>query len=200
MHVKGFYKVEGEMDMKFSKKMSAWIFLLILINSKGFVTAEDYEEMPLTLSSNPYTIKEIDGYDKIIMEGFQTRGLAGAPKLPQKVYDITLPSNARLETVQLEITSVSAQIIIGEYEIAPGPLPVSISVYGVSYDEKKIQNRKDVDIYGKNSFYPLNPVEMLRTYQTRNEKVVRIQFTPLQYNPISRKLQLNKEVHLKILF
>jgi len=139
------------------------------------------------LVSNEYTIEE----GRITMEGFYTRGLPGAPELPQKTYDITLPPDANLETVQLEILSSNTQIIAGEYDIGPGPLLATGS-------GGTIENGKDIDIYGKNEFYPLVPAEILRTYQTRDTKVVRIQFTPLQYNPVSKKLQFNEEVNVKI--
>jgi hypothetical protein len=42
-----------------------------------------------------------------------------------------------------------------------------------------VKNEKDLTIYGKDEFYPVTPVEMLRTYQVRDKKIVRIQFTPL---------------------
>ena len=139
------------------------------------------------LIPNEYTIEE----NRITMEGFYTRGVPGAPELPQKTYDIMLPFDANLETVQLEILSRSTEIISGEYDIGPAPLLVAGS-------GDTTENGKDIDIYGKDEFYPLVPVEILRTYQTRDTKVVRIQFTPFQYNPISKKLRFNKEVNVKI--
>ena len=144
------------------------------------------------LVSDEYTIEE----GRIIMEGFYTRGHPGAPELPQKTYDIPLPPDAELETVQLEILASTTQIIAGEYDIGPGPLPAAGSGYTIPYGS--IINGKDTAIYGNDEFYPLLPVEILRTYQKRDTKIVRIQFTSLQYNPVSRKLQLIEEVTVKI--
>jgi len=146
------------------------------------------------LTSGSYIIKE----NYIRMEGFYTRGASGAPKLPQKTYDIILPSDADLETVQLEILSSNTRMIAGEYDIGPGPLIATGSGGIISYSGRNIQDGKDIDIYGKNEFYPLDAVEILRTYQMRDTKVVRIQFMPVQYNPVSKKLQFSEEANIKI--
>ncbi|MCK4248087.1 MAG: hypothetical protein KAX04_06060, partial [Methanomicrobia archaeon] len=146
------------------------------------------------LVSDEYTIEE----GRITMEGFYTRGHPGAPELPQKTYDIPLPPDAELETVQLKILVSTAHIIAGEYDIGPGPLIATGFEGTVSYGGRNIQYGKDVDIYGKNEFYPSAPVMILRTYQMRDIKAVRVQFAPVQYNPISKKLQLIGEVTIKI--
>ncbi|MCK4432820.1 MAG: hypothetical protein KAV48_02685, partial [Methanomicrobia archaeon] len=106
------------------------------------------------LVSDEYTIEE----GRIVMEGFYTRGHPGAPELPQKTYDIPLPPDAELETVQLEILASTAHIIAGEYDIGPGPLPAAGSGYTIPYGS--IVNGKDTAIYGNNDFYPLLPVEI----------------------------------------
>ena len=150
----------------------------------------------LKLVSSPYTIENIRGYDRVKMEGFYTRGLPGAPELPQKTYDVELSIDAQLETVKMEILSATSEILPGEYEIAPAPLPATGSLS--SSDGGTTVQGKNTAIYGKDEFYPSTPVEISRVYQERNRKVVRIQFTPLQYNPVTKKLQLTREVRIGI--
>jgi len=169
----------------------AVIFSAVTVNAEK---NEDATYFIQKITSGSYTIEEND----MRMEGFYTRGPPGAPELPQKVYDITLPPDADLKTVQLEILSSNTWIIAGEYDIGPGPLIATESEGTISYGGRNIQYGKDIDIYGKNEFYPSAPVMILRTYQMRDIKAVRVQFAPVQYNPISKKLQLIGEVTIKI--
>lgn len=176
--------------------VSLWLISIVLAGEMGYiVTAENNEEISLDLMSSPYSIEEEKGYDKISMKGFFTRGLPGAPELPQRIYNVRLPSDADLDSVSVEIVSAETQVLSGEYEIAPGPLPASKR--GVEYDGE-IKNGKDTAIYENNAFYPGNTVEVLRTYQVRDAKFVRIQFTSMQYNPVTMKLQVTEEVVIRV--
>jgi hypothetical protein len=188
-------KFMEDVYMKRNMKMSAVVMLLALLFHGPFIAA-DNEELFLSLTSSAYVIEKLEGYDGITMEGFYTRGMPGAPELPQKTYDIQLPSDANLNTVSLEILSESTRALAGAYEIAPAPFPATGSS-AVFYDNQS-KDKKDVDIYGKDEFYPSPSVEILRTYQAGDEKVVRVQFTPLQYNPVREELQLNEVADVRI--
>ena len=183
--------------MKMKVKLFVLLMCFAVIFSAVTVNAEKNEDATYfiqKLTSGSYTIKE----NNIHMEGFYTRGPPGAPELPQKVYNITLPPDADLKTVHLEILDSNTQIIPGEYDIRPGPLIATGFEDTVSYCGRNIQNGKDIDIYGKNEFYPSAPVMILRTYQMKDIKAARVLYAPVQYNPISRKLQLTGEVTIKI--
>ncbi|MEA1993051.1 MAG: C25 family cysteine peptidase [Euryarchaeota archaeon] len=151
-------------------------------------------ELTLILTSNEFIIK--DG--TIRMEGFYNRGSPGAPKLPQSIHDISLPPHADLSTVQIKISKIATEMIGGAYDVDPSPLIATTSDDTKQYVNSTIKNGKDVEIYEKEEFYPNSPVEILRTYQKRDKKVVRVQFTPVQYNPVSMKLQLNTKVTVEI--
>ena len=174
--------------------VSVWLVSIVFTGGTGYmVTAEQTEEISLDFTSSPYSTAE-EEYDKISMKGFFTRGLPGAPELPQRVYNVKLPSDADLDTVSVEIVSAETQVLSGEYEIAPAPLPASKdAVY-----EGEIKKGKDTTIYEKDAFYPGNTVEVLRTYQVRDAKYVRIQFTAMQYNPVVKKLTVVEEVSVGV--
>lgn len=175
--------------------VSLWVISIVLTGGTGYmVTAEQTEEISLDFTSSPYSIVEEGGYHKVSMKGFFTRGLPGAPELPQRVYNVQVPSDTDLDTVSVEIVSAETQVLSGEYEIAPGPVPASKdAVY-----EGTLKMGKDTTIYEKDAFYPGNTVEMLRTYQVRDTKYVRIQFTAMQYNPVVQKLQVVEAVSISV--
>lgn len=148
----------------------------------------------LKLVSPAYSIEKSEGYHRITMEGFSAREVSGAPRLPQQSYEIELPLDAELTTLQMRISSKSAYMLAGEYEVAPCPLP--IMGYGTMLSDS-IVDGKGKDIYESDRFYPSTPVEILGTWQTGDKKVVKIQFTPFQYNPVTKKLHLTEEVDVR---
>lgn len=173
-----------------------WLIFIVLTGNVGLglsVTAGNEEVLPVNFVSSLYTIEEDDGYHRFVMDGFYTRGLPGAPELPQKIYDIPLPPNADLTGVRLDIISRKTAILEGEYHVAPGPFPAS----------RRRTAENDIiqaDVYTTDADYPWTPVEILRTYEVRDEKMVRIQFTPLQYNPVTKKVQLTEEIDINVVW
>ena len=172
------------------------VFLLaVLIFSSVSVTTGGFEELTVTLVSNPYTIEDSDQYHTITMEGFFTRGLPGDPALPQKIYDLELPYDVNLETVDIQMLWKASEEIPGLYEIGPSPL---IASGGRTVLYSTIQNGKNVDVYNSNGLYPESPVDILRTHQIREKKYVRVQFTPFQYNPVTKALVINQKVKIRV--
>jgi hypothetical protein len=185
------------MKKKMLKKYVAVFGLLIIfvgvtedVGLSVSVTAEPYEVLPVEMAASLYTIEREGEYDRIAMEGFYTRGLPGAPELPQKIYDIPLSPDADLTTVVVDVVSRKSEVLDGEYTIGPGPFPAS--KHGTATLES------GEDIYKADAFYPSSPVEILGTYQVRDTKVVRIQFTPMQYNPVTGKVQLTADIDVTI--
>ncbi|KYK37059.1 MAG: hypothetical protein AYK19_07620 [Theionarchaea archaeon DG-70-1] len=166
-------------------------FLLAVLILSWFPMITGIQSVSLTLVSNPYTIEQSGGHHRIVMEGFFTRGIPGNPVLPQKVYNVEVPYEADLKSVNLQILWEDSQEILGVYEVGPSPLIAADTFY-------TIQNGKNTDVYKKDALYPLNPVDVVRTYQVKNKKYVRIQFTPFQYNPVTKKLVLTSKVGVRV--
>jgi hypothetical protein len=167
-------------------------FLLVILTLSSLSAAETRNrELSLTVVSQPYTIELVGEYHRITMEEFYTRGIPGNPVLPQQVYTVEVPYNCNLESVHLSVLSQDSEEISGLYEIGPSPLPGPGGTYSTD-------NGKNTQVYTKDALYPLSPVEMRGTSQVRDKKYVKVQFTPFQYNPITKVLVLNKEVTLSI--
>ncbi len=178
--------------MKVKALILCSIMVLSIFSVIGGQNSERTQNVILTC--NNYTIEN----GTIQMEGFYTRGAPGAPSLPQNTYDIALPADADLETVQIHVVKQSTEMIYGNYEIKPMPLIATDSSNGKTYDSDTIKNGKDISIYEKETFYPGSPVEKLRTYQIRDSKFVRVQFTPIRYNPVTGALHVTEKVTVEI--
>ncbi len=59
---------------------------------------------------------------------------------------------------------------------------------------------KDMNIYGKNEFYPLSPVRLSEPMQIRGVDCVICGVTPFQYNPITKDLIVYKDIRIRIEF
>lgn len=163
------------------------IFMLVTLFVSSVPVTSGTEELAFIMVSPSYTIEQCGDYHCINVEGFFTRGIPGNPQLPQKVYNVALPSAADLETVDMVILSQDKKEVQGVYEIKPAPLiaPGSNGTQGTG-------------VYKMNALYPLTPVEILRTYQVRDKKFVRVQFTPFQYNPVTKTLVFTQKAKIKI--
>ena len=169
---------------------------MVIVCSVGATGEENF-----TLTSNHYTINENNGYQIITMDGYHTHGSPGNPLLPSKTYNILLPSNCNLSTVKLEIVEIDGNYLNGSFNIPPAPPMITdgkngtIIEYGVG---KKIVNGYNVNVYDNNSLYPKEPVYIVNKGQLREAKLVCVKFTPLQYNPVEKRIYQNKKVIFKI--
>ncbi len=152
------------------------------------------------LPRSGYNIIEEESFDIIKMKGFALTSSPGDPMLPHKVYDILIPPEAIEATVQLKIVSSENQILDGTYNIKAGGPDVSrIDEHLVqAWNEKNITNGKNTDVYENNADFPDSPVKILCCSQMRKWKFVRVDLTPFQYNPVTRKLTLTESIEVEI--
>jgi len=180
------------------KKLLLFMCLLVLalvsIGSAYDLNDDLVGEDKYTLISNDYKIINISGKHLIEMNGFYTRGLPGELMLPSKVWDIVLPNNCDLSTVEIRIVEKSGKFLKGEYDIPPAPLivPGNDVINSSDYYISKV--------YNTDALYPNQPVKIVHKGQLREAKLIRIEFTPFQYNPVSKKLYLNERVVIEITY
>jgi hypothetical protein len=155
----------------------------------------------ITLNASNYKInKDNSGYDVIDMDGFSNRVVTGDPMLPQKNFDVLLPPNADVSSVQLRMISTKAMVLEGTYNIKPSPqwLPQAKNLndtYAYPRTHELVANKS---IYEANSNYPETFVVLLPYSQMRKWLYVPVNFIPFQYNPLTKKLTLNKNVTIEI--
>jgi hypothetical protein len=154
-----------------------------------------------TLTSGNCMIEDIDGAQVIIIDGFYTQGSPGNPILPSKTYNIVLPSNCNLSTVKLEIIEIDGNYLNKSCNIPPAPPMATDGKNGMIIEYgagKNIVNGHNINVYNKNSLYPEKPVSIINKGELREAKLVSVLFTPIQYNPVGKKVYQNKKVVFKI--
>ncbi len=146
------------------------------------------ENLKVTLRANPYEIlKDVEGYDEIVMEEFGSLLISGKPKLPMKVFTIALPPGAEVSSV--EIGEGSPLDLAGKYRIRPAPpmLPMdpipalikrALQEYRTNYEET----------YESNAAYPSQGGKYLGFGALRRYPLVRVAFYPFSYFPRSGRL------------
>ncbi len=180
--------------------------ILLLSADCGF--SQEEQRLPVKLICPRYDISKPlnENFDLIKKKGFSLISSPGKPMLPYKTIEVLLPGNAVLSSVKLAVDSLKSQSLPNTHTVNPAPRP--------SYDPKHtIGDLADLShkypgdiekvIYGKNSLYPENPILLVpgRTKYSANGQLLkysRILFTPLQFNPISKKLHLTESANLTL--
>lgn len=214
------YKYVKDKRWRFkSRSLSACmaIFSLLLLNALlispalGQTSPEESDsgKVRVVLNAGEFSItKDENDYDLIHMDGFTLANSPGDPLLPQQFYNILVPPEAIGPGLRLEIVSADIQVLEGIYDIRPGwPLIPGEDgnigeVAATEYwgEGKNIVNGKNLNVYEKDANYPKNYVELLPYSEMRKWKFAKVAFTPLQYNPVSKKLTLIKSAVIEITY
>lgn len=127
----------------------------------------------------------------INLDEFPQGGNPGDPMLPYKSISLLVPPDADLETVEAQLTSGNWEDLAGEYEIAPAPPAASDSVIDFcGKDPAVIINGKDTTIYGKDAYFPAEPVEVVSVGLFRQWKIVEVKVWLAAYNPVQKKVRV----------
>lgn len=160
-------------------------------------------EITLTLRAGKFDLKRVGTDEEIIwMKDFRSTSSPGDPTLPCLIYDVAVPPNIDWETVELELAT-NTVILPGHHKIKPMP-PLRARVGDeelIDWGEgKDIVNGRNMNIYGQKAFFPLEPVTIASQSQMRKWKFLRLEFTPVQYNPVDGQLRLTKSVLVRVKF
>jgi hypothetical protein len=117
----------------------------------------------------------------------------GSPQLPLKGLFIDLPEDA---SPRLEIETVESTDFKG-YRVYPTPQSAVSEEDSTRLRAKFSVNQK---AYRKNAFYPSAAVELGETARFRHQKKAQIKFFPVQFNPATGVLKLNRVVRVKVTY
>ncbi len=114
----------------------------------------------------------------------------GKPNLPGLSRYIAIPQGAQ---VHLTILDSRTETLEG-LDIAPAPrIPFDTQDGPLVYED-------DRTVYDRDAFYPAQPVIISKHYQIRGVDVVLVGITPFQYNPVSKKLIVYRDLKIKLTF
>lgn len=161
----------------------------------GFrIISETPLDMEIVFSLKEMTIDDIE-INGITMKTVSIPGVflpnnEGAPNLPGMGRYIAIPQGA-----QARVTILSKQTkVYHNIDIAPAHnIPLETDTMPLRYN-------KDMAIYGRNAYYPDNPVILSKPMKIRGVDVVILGITPFQYNPITKELIVYKDLGVRVDF
>ncbi|MBK7030770.1 MAG: T9SS type A sorting domain-containing protein [Bacteroidales bacterium] len=146
-----------------------------------------------------FSVKEFNFQERIIngesmkeieLPGNILQNDEGAPNLPSISRYVAIPYGA---TAHIEITGVRTQSF-QNIEVAPAPrIPLET-------ERGPMQYNKNMSIYSKNAFFPAQPVMISGSRKMRGVDVVLINFTPWQYNPVTKELIVYRDLKVNVTF
>ena len=141
------------------------------------------------LFNNPY-ITETDGYQLVNFDNTLLHGIPGEPTLPYQKIVHVIPLGAVADSIELTF----------EEEIEfPDQLQLYPAQYSIPYSyegEKKFIKKEQ--LYNMDINYPEDPKGKLVNCFMNGTTVVLCTFTPVRFNPVSRKVSYFKKVTAKI--
>ncbi|MFN2152878.1 MAG: C25 family peptidase propeptide domain-containing protein, partial [Anaerolineales bacterium] len=163
------------------------------------ITSADNDELSLTVSAPFYQFrqKQIGGqqFDTISVPGAQVRTTTGLPELPIVSTLIGIPPQAE---ISLEINSDRAQKIEGQFRIANAPAAARLA------DDQEATELWDyaqiVPVDTNQSVERISPVRIAEEAWIRDQRVVRIEYTPFEYNSNTGQLTWHPEVEFRLHF
>ncbi len=114
----------------------------------------------------------------------------GCPNLPTVSKFIIIPNGAKASVKVKNIRQVAfeGKDIIPAYRIPKDD------------DNTPLRYEKNTEVYSKNAFYPEKVVSVSEPMVMRGLTVVAVSVSPFRYNPVSKQLELNRDIELDVQF
>lgn len=137
------------------------------------------------------------------MEGFNATTSPGDPILPVHIYEIALPPNVDWGTLELSVDTEETKMLPGKYDLLPAP-PWRARVDEEELvdwgEDKDIVAGRNMNVYGKDRYFPQEPVRIVSYSQLRKWRFVRVEFLPVQYNPVKQTVRMVQSANIRLSF
>jgi hypothetical protein len=197
--------------MKIPKLKSKWLMMtaIIVLLSAVILTAAPKTAVDISAAVSdlkPAKIKTVTGNLAEVNVGeFPQGGSPGDPMLPYKSISLLVPPDTDLKKVKVKLAAGKWEELPGEYEIAPAPPAATwnegkfIIGWG-GKDPSHIVNGRDSTIYGKNAYFPSEPVQIESVGNFRQWKIVEVKVWLAVYNPVQKKVRVvnNPQITLTV--
>ncbi|MBN1926948.1 MAG: hypothetical protein JW798_14040, partial [Prolixibacteraceae bacterium] len=128
-------------------------------------------------------------YNFIHIDGFSKMGQVGAPALPARNEVVALPrgSDPQIEILNAEYTEFNG------YYIHPALEP-AVDTEGA----KEPEFVRDDAVFSSNAWFPKSNVEIAGVGLSRGTPLAVVQVTPVQFNPVTRKIRVCTSITFRI--
>ena len=180
--------------MKFYRYLALVILVAYPLFAKNYKVLEstpEYIKLEFDFQ-NSFTVKDtlIEGKNFNYIAG-KSNGVRniGEPWLPGVVINLGIPLNSN---PQINFLDIENNILTNKFIL---PVPKNDPLV-TKFDI----NELDPNIYNNNKFFPVTPAEFNNSYIMRFARVISLEVSPFQFNPVNRELIFNKKVVLKIIY
>lgn len=163
----------------------------------------DMNGMVLEIDVPPLETKTVTtqggaAYSSLFIPGYGLSRTQGAPSLPKQGFLLGIPPDVDVDVTVLDIQRVELET----RRIIPVPTlrQVPFALDNVGNAPHELAYIKDPRIYTVDGFYPAETVSLGEPAYWRDQRVVSLQFCPVQYNPIAGRLCYVKYAKIRISF
>jgi hypothetical protein len=135
--------------------------------------------------------------NEIVVPGFASSEEPGRPRLPYKVLLLGIPPDA---DVSLDISSAAAQIGQQSRTTCPAAQTLSKLQEDGSLARDTAAWAPDATVYTTNAFYPSQIARVVDLGFMRSQRIVRVELTPLQVNPVTGETRYHPQMQLRVNF
>lgn len=166
------------------------------------ITAATNDGLDLVLTAPSYQITqtEVNGqvFDKIFVPGALTSTVAGQPELPVASALVGVPPQAK---ISLEITNDNGKKINSLYQISLAPFPAHFIEQGSDADQWDYQLVNELpDNQAIQSTSAFAAARIAEDAWIRDQRVIRIEYSPFEYEPHTGVLNWHPLVKLNLKF
>ncbi len=130
-------------------------------------------------------------FDQVDLPGFFNSLRAGEPALPNVGKNILIPSNKKIERIDVISTGT---IFLGKgYDVPPGGV-----VLPTSQDASSIEPMKNVKIYQSENLYPNDVVSVSHIGYSRGYQILTVSIHPIQYQPSTGGLYYHSRIQFVV--
>ena len=166
-----------------------FLFILICLVILSSILSANIIQKEFTF--NEPSIKKIDNYDRIAINGLSYNYEPGHPEVPILPIQIIIPAGE--EAVSVEVSYKRAESVTGYYNVYPRQKP-----YPISYEGEVSFVEPSNEIYSKNEFYPSELVSEVTTQYLRGHSIALLNLFPVQYNPVTKVLLYHSSITISI--
>ena len=175
--------------MKTIKIISIMLFILFTISPLIAQVSHSVSFLQSDIVFKTVTGGDSVDYTQIEMGSLQFIDKTGKPELPVKYVKLIIPSEEDVNNIL--INSVQSKDLSGTYLVYPNQPAIPTSIY--AQEPKFIQ--PDPAIYSSDLPYPSNVIEVAHHgYFDGSNHIVTLAVYPLQYYPLSKKLQFYSQI------
>jgi hypothetical protein len=165
------------------------------------VLSSDQGGVSIALAAPDYQVREmaINGNvcNEIAVPGFASSEEPGRPRLPYKVLLLGVPPDA---DVSLDISSAAAQVGQQSRTACPNAQTISKLQEDGSLARDTAAWAPDAAVYATDAFYPSQIARVVDLGFMRSQRIVRVELTPLQVNPVTGETRYHPQVQLRVNF